>query len=48
MKTVTKVYVINNLDEVVNIACGADTECELAPGEGVTLEVKEGDYIYLD
>lgn len=44
----TKIYLINNLDVSVSISCGADTECELAPEEGVTLEVKEGDYIYID
>ena len=48
MKRLPKIYVVNNLGVEINIACGADIECSLEPGESVELEVIDGDYIYLD
>ena len=41
------IHIINNLGMTIEFTCG-EKEYELAPGQDVTIEVKNEDFMYLD
>lgn len=43
-----KIHIKNQTDKKIDLCCGLDQELTLRPEREATVEVQDGDYIYID